>query len=194
MPRRTCSTSAPTRSQSSATWFMNEIRDASIAFAAYLVSSADAMSITRSGLPVRRYGRVELLHRLARLGAVHADDDPVRLHEVVHRPALLQELGIRRHDERMIGARADLRADPLRCPHRHRGLGDDDLGLVEMIADGPRRGEHLREVRRATLLVRRADRDDHDLAVLDRRGEIGREMEPPLRLVLPNDAASSPGS
>jgi hypothetical protein len=35
---------------------MNEIRVASMAFAAYLVSSADEMSITMSGLPVRTKG------------------------------------------------------------------------------------------------------------------------------------------
>ena len=35
---------------------MNEIRVASIAFAAYFVISAEAMSITMSGLPVRTNG------------------------------------------------------------------------------------------------------------------------------------------
>jgi len=42
---RTESTSAPTRSQSIATSFMKEIRLASIAFAAYLVSSAERGSM-----------------------------------------------------------------------------------------------------------------------------------------------------
>jgi hypothetical protein len=36
--------------------FMNEIRVASIALAAYLVISADAMSMKSTGLPVRTNG------------------------------------------------------------------------------------------------------------------------------------------
>ena len=56
MPLRTSPTSAPTRSQRLAISFMNEIRLASIALAAYLVSSAEARSITRTGLPVRTNG------------------------------------------------------------------------------------------------------------------------------------------
>ena len=42
---RTESTSAPTRSQSMATSFMNEMRVASMALAAYLVSSAERGSM-----------------------------------------------------------------------------------------------------------------------------------------------------
>ena len=42
MPRRTWSTSAPSRSQSAAISFMKEMRVASMALAAYLVSSASA--------------------------------------------------------------------------------------------------------------------------------------------------------
>ena len=56
MPRRTSFTSAPARSQNSATWFMNEMRAASMALAAYFVTSADAMSMNRMGLPVRTKG------------------------------------------------------------------------------------------------------------------------------------------
>jgi hypothetical protein len=56
MPLRTSLTSAPTRSQICAISFMNEMRVASIALAAYLVISALAGSITRIGLPVRTNG------------------------------------------------------------------------------------------------------------------------------------------
>ena len=56
MPRRTCRTSAPTRSHRFAISFMKEMRVASMALAAYLVSSADAGSMTRTGLPVRTKG------------------------------------------------------------------------------------------------------------------------------------------
>ncbi len=56
IPCRTIFTSAPTCSQNSAIWFMNEIRVASIALAAYLVTSAEARSMKRIGLPVRTKG------------------------------------------------------------------------------------------------------------------------------------------
>ena len=56
MPRRTSSMLAPTLLQRLAISFMNEMRVASIALAAYLVSSAEATSIWRMGLPVRTKG------------------------------------------------------------------------------------------------------------------------------------------
>lgn len=46
MPRRTCSTSAPSVSARLAISFMKEMRVASMALAAYLVSSAERTSIT----------------------------------------------------------------------------------------------------------------------------------------------------
>ena len=56
MPLRTWSTLAPTCSQNSAIWFMNEMRVANMAFAAYFVTSADAMSMKMIGRPVRTNG------------------------------------------------------------------------------------------------------------------------------------------
>ena len=56
MPLRTMSTSAPTRSHRLAISFMNEMRVASMAFAAYFVISADAMSMKMIGFPVRTNG------------------------------------------------------------------------------------------------------------------------------------------
>jgi hypothetical protein len=56
MPRRTCSTSAPTRSQSRATSFMNEMRVASIALEAYFTISAARGSMNRMGRSVRTKG------------------------------------------------------------------------------------------------------------------------------------------
>ena len=50
---RTWFTSAPTTSQMRAISFMNEMRVASMALAAYLVISADGGSMNRIGLPVR---------------------------------------------------------------------------------------------------------------------------------------------
>ena len=56
MPLRTKSTSAPTFSQSAAMSFMNEMRVASIALAAYFVSSAERVSMKRMGFSVRTKG------------------------------------------------------------------------------------------------------------------------------------------
>ncbi len=56
MPRRTWSTSAPSRSQSVAISFMKEMRVASIAFAAYFVSSAERRSMKRTGCSDRTNG------------------------------------------------------------------------------------------------------------------------------------------
>ena len=57
MPLRTISTSAPTRSQRLAMSFMKEMRVASMALAAYLVISADAMSMKRTRKLLIRKGR-----------------------------------------------------------------------------------------------------------------------------------------
>ena len=54
--RRTSSTLAPYCSHTCATSFMNEMRVASMAFAAYLQSSALEQSITMIGAPVRVNG------------------------------------------------------------------------------------------------------------------------------------------
>ncbi len=54
---RTMSTSAPNSSHTLAISFMNEMRVASMAFAAYLQSSALGQSITMMGAPVRVNGR-----------------------------------------------------------------------------------------------------------------------------------------
>ena len=56
MPLRTWSMLAPTRMQMFAISFMNEMRVASMALAAYLVSSADSTSMWMIGLPVRTNG------------------------------------------------------------------------------------------------------------------------------------------
>ena len=57
IPLRTISTSAPTRSQRLATSFMKEMRVASMALAAYLVISADAMSMNITRKLLIRKGR-----------------------------------------------------------------------------------------------------------------------------------------
>ena len=64
--RRTSSTSAPTASHTFAISFMKEMRVASIAFAAYLQSSALAQSIIMIGAPVRVNGAYSSRHHLGR--------------------------------------------------------------------------------------------------------------------------------
>ena len=72
---------------------MNEIRVASMALAAYLVTSAEAMSMKRIRLPPWRVnGAYSSPITALRLVVVHADDDAVGLHEVLDRRAFLEEL------------------------------------------------------------------------------------------------------
>ena len=91
--------------------FMKQMRVASIALAAYLVSSAERTSITSSALVVAVERRVELLRMHARCArvVVGADDDAVRPHEVVDRRAFLQELRVR-HDGEVDARRRALRS------------------------------------------------------------------------------------
>jgi hypothetical protein len=53
--------SAPTRSQTLATWFMNDMCVARMALAAYLVISLDRMSMVSRGAPVRIKGAYNYL-------------------------------------------------------------------------------------------------------------------------------------
>ena len=107
----------PTRSHRFAISFMNEMRVASMALAAYLVSSAEAWSMTRIGLPGAHEGLVQLPHDRFDLGVVGADHHAVGLQEVVDRRALLEELGVRDDGEGLAGdARHDLCARARPCP------------------------------------------------------------------------------
>jgi hypothetical protein len=65
---------------------MNEMRVASIPFAAYFVISAEAMSMKMIGFPVRYERRVNLRHYFARVIARDAKDDAVGLHEIIDLP------------------------------------------------------------------------------------------------------------
>ena len=145
---------------------MNEIRVARIEFAAYLQSSALAVSITMIGAPVRVNGRVQLPHRRRRALVVRfdADDDAIGLHEVFDRRALLEELRIADDAERLrrLASRSSSRTR-LRRADRHGALVDDDGVLVHRAADVARHGEHVLQIGRAVLALRRADGDEDDL-------------------------------
>ncbi len=143
---------------------MNEMRVASIAFAAYFVSSAEGGSITRMGLPVRTKGSYSLRMTASTVRVVGPDHDAVRLEEVVDGRPFLQELGVRDDRERVLRERRHHVPDPGRRPHRHRGLVDEDLVAVHRAGDAPRDVEHVGEVRRAVLVLRCPHRDEDHLA------------------------------
>ena len=79
--------------------FMNEMRVASMALAAYLVSSADLMSITISRSWLRWNGAYMSRITLMALFVFRADHDAVRAVEVVDGRAFLEELGVGDHVE-----------------------------------------------------------------------------------------------
>ena len=129
MPWRTCSMSAPSRSARFASSFMKQILVASIALAAYLVSSAERTSITMHALVVAVERRVERRAAAPRSRAlVGADDDAVGPHEVVDRRAFLEELGVRDDVERDVGA---ARGERLRRS-RARTLSAVPTGTVDL--------------------------------------------------------------
>jgi len=101
-------------------------------------------------------------------------------HEVVHRGALLQELGIRADVDLVLGPLLDRSAHQISRPHRNRALGDDDLPAVHGLADGPGHRQHVLQVRAAILTRRRAHGDEDDLRLPHRVRHIGREGEASL--------------
>ena len=128
---------------------------------------------------------VQRLEQLGGARVVGADDDAVRLHEVVDRRAFLQELGVGDDIELDLYAAlaqglVDALADLVRRAHRHRRLVDDDPVLVRVAADGLGHGQDVREVGRTVLLGRGADRDELEQAVTDALFGVGRELEAPL--------------
>jgi hypothetical protein len=130
---------------------MKEMRVASIAFAAYFVSSAERSSMNRIGA-----------------------------HEVVDRRALLQELGVRDDVERVLRRLAQDLGDLLRAADRDGALVHDDRVAGHVPADLLGRGENVGEIGLAVLVGGRADRDERDVDAGDRLGVGRREGEPPL--------------
>ena len=180
---RTRSTSAPNSSQTFAISFMNEIRVASSAFAAYL-RQLGARAIHHHD---RRAGaRERLVQRHHHLGAARvlgADHDAIGLHEILDRGALLQEFGVADDAERVRRLAPDDRPDLLGGADRDGALVDDDLVAVHRPADVLRDPEHVLQIGRSVLALRRADRDEHDLRGFDRACQLRREGQPPFVLV-----------
>ena len=67
---------------------------------------------------------------------------------------------------------------------RHGALVDDDAVAVHRPADVAGDGQHVLQIGRAILALRRADGDEDDLRAFDRAGQLRRERQPPLVLVL----------
>ena len=161
---------------------MNEMRVASMALAAYLVSSAEAWSMTRIGLPGAHEGLVELAHDRLDLRVVGADDDAVGLQEVVDRRAFLQELGVRDDRERVLREARDRPLAPWPpCP-----TGTVDL-VTMTLKPFMARADRLRP--RPARSVRSAEPSsswgvptamNRISLVRDRRRQVGGEAQPLL--------------
>jgi len=114
---------------------------------------------------------------LGRFGA--ADDDAVRAHAIIHRRALLEELGVADHLVAFsVGHRlADPRLDTVYRADRRGGLVDDHLGAVGMFENAVDDAEHMAHVGAAIGLGRGADGDEMQPGVLRRFTGIGGEAQ-----------------
>ena len=190
MARRTLSTSAPNSSQTFATSFMNEIRVASIALAAYLHSSALAQSITMIGAPVRVNGRVQLLHQIS---APRGSSAPITTRSGFRKsstaaPCFRNSGLLTTLNGCVVSRRIDF-ADALGGADRHGALVDDDLVAVHRPRHVARDGEHMLQIGRSVLGLRRAHGDEDDLRPPHRSRKRGREASSGLR---PRSAGPSP--
>jgi hypothetical protein len=117
---------------------------------------------------------------------VAADDDPVRVQEVVHRGALAQELRVAHH--RDIPAVQQLQRG-LRCADGHRRLVDDHATRREQVPDLGRHGSHGGQVGGTALAHRRGHAEEHHLdrlavAARHRVPRAHHELQSPRGLVL----------
>ena len=183
IPFRTWSTLAPTRSHSSAISFMNEMRVASIAFAAYLVISADGMSMKMIGLPVRTNGAYSSRHHGARVVRLDPQHDAIRLEEIIDRRAFLEKLRIAAQVERLARVRGTAAATLAAVP----------TGTVDFVTTTSSR-VMCRPIWSATPSTWRRSAEPSssggvptamkiDAGRRDRGRHVGRERQPPLLLV-----------
>ena len=144
---------------------MNEMRVASIAFAAYLrqLGAGAVHHEHRRARPRER--RVQLAMMLSRASVLGADHHAVGFHEVLDRRALLQELRVADDAERVGGFPPNDLAHLLGGADGYGALIDDDLVSVHRPAIS-RATPSTCQVGGAILVLRRADRDEDDLAAL----------------------------
>jgi len=109
------------------------------------------------------------------LGANH---HAVGLHEVVDGGALLQELGIADNAERVGSLAPDGLAHTRRRSDRHSALVNHDLVAVHGLGDIAGDVEHVRQVGRSVLVLRCADRYEHDAGSPHGTSEILSELQP----------------
>ena len=111
-----------------------------------------------------RKRRIQLFHdrHRALVARIGTDYDPVRFHEVFDRGALLQELRIACHAERLRRLAGDRVAHPFRGADRHRALVDDDRVFVHRPADVAGHGEHVLQVRGTIFALRRSHGNEDD--------------------------------
>src|SRR5262249_40666316 len=164
-PRATSCTSAPTRSQRSAISLMKVILVARNAFAAYLMSSAVRRLVSgiedRSLIQVQ--WRVDLSRDLLGTLVIGANDDAIRMLEIMDRGAFAQEFRIR-HDGKVRIA-PELSNDALNLvagANRHSRFGDDDGEPLECLGDFARRSVNAGQIGMSVPATRwSAHRDEH---------------------------------
>jgi len=145
----------------------------------------------QDGVPLAHERLVEPLHDVGGLVAGGANHHAVRLHEVVHRSALAQELGIRDHVHLLFFFEPPLRHRPLDSIGRADGNGalvyDDAVARVVLGSDQvghiPRSLHHVREIRRPVVAWRGGQRHEDDLRRLDGLRQVGGEVQPTLPAV-----------
>ena len=185
---RTSSTSAPNSSHTFAISFMNEMRVASMAFAAYLQSSALAQSITMIGAPVRVNGAYS--SRI--MSAARSSSAPMTTRSGFRKSSTaapcLRNSGLLTTLNGCVVSRRDGLADALGRADRHRALVDDDLVAVHRRA---------RTSRAAPSTCWRSAEPSSPVGVptamkmtselLTAFGQAGRERQPLLGAVAPHE-------
>src|SRR5690606_31505009 len=137
-------------------------------------------------------GRVDAAHDLPRMLVVGTDYDPVGVHEIVDRRALLEELGVGDHRELHVhAARFEAFGDggthQVRGTHRHGGFVHHDGRAGEVIADLPGHFQHVAQIRRAILAGRRADGDEEHFGLFHRLAQRGGEMQATRGVIFADD-------
>jgi hypothetical protein len=127
--------------------------------------------------------RVELGHDASRLVCLRAQHHAVGFHEVIHRRAFFQKLGIAHHVKRMLRMLGDRRRDTGGRAHGHRRLCDDHDFPPQRLTDHLRDVEHVAQVGGPILVWRRADRDEDDIGFADRPRDVSGERQSALALV-----------
>ena len=157
---------------------MNEMRVASIAFAAYLHSSALAQSITMIGAPVRVNGAYSSRITSAPRGSSAPMTTRSGLRKSSTAAPCFRNSGLLTTlNGCVVSRRIDL-AHLLGGADRHGALVDDDLVAVHRPGDVAGDAEHVLQVGRAVLGLGRADGDEDDLSdARTARGSVGRERQ-----------------